>query len=357
MTLGVDMSVRAGGFEVAAAFAATAGVTALFGRSGSGKTTILRAIAGLLRPESGRIALDGRPLFDKAAGVNLAPEARGVGFVFQDARLFPHMSVRVNLDYGARRRKGAAPGFDAIVDLLGIEALLERRPATLSGGERQRVAIGRALLSGPDLLILDEPLSSVDRARRDEILPFLDRLRRESALPILMVTHEPDEILRLADRVVIVGDGKANASGAVAGMFARPEMEAVFGRAERGAVLEGSVVAIDADGLAAIALGKARLELASTGLAAGQNVRLRIRAGDVALAVGDVGGLSVRNQIAATIVAIRPETGGPSTEVDLDFGGGVLLARVTKRSAAELDLRPGLAITALVKAVSVERAW
>lgn len=356
MSLEVGIIARAGGFEVRAAFSVGTGVTALFGRSGSGKTTILKAVAGLLRPAEGRIALAGRPLFDATAAIDLPPERRGVGFVFQDARLFPHMSVRANLDYGKSRGRGA-PGFDAVVAMLGVEGLLDRRPATLSGGERQRVAIGRALLSGPDLLVMDEPLSSVDRARREDILPFLDRLRREARLPILLVTHEPDEILRLADAVVVIDGGRTTASGTVGEMFTWPELEAVFGRAERGSVLDGQVASVDGDGLATIDIGGARLELASAGLAAGRSVRLRIRAGDVALAVGAVDGLSVRNRIAATVVAIRAETGGPSAEIDLDFGGRRLLARITRRSAVELGLRPGLPVTALVKAVSVERAW
>lgn len=357
MSLEVEIIARAGGFEVRAAFSAGTGVTALFGRSGSGKTTILKAVAGLLRPTEGRIALAGRPLFDATAAIDLPPERRGIGFVFQDARLFPHMSVRANLDYGRGRNGAGAPDFDAVVDMLGVAGLLDRRPATLSGGERQRVAIGRALLSGPDLLVMDEPLSSVDRARREDILPFLDRLRREARLPILLVTHEPDEILRLADAVVVVDGGRTTASGTVGEMFARPELEAIFGRAERGSVLDGRVDSADEDGLATIAIGGARLELASAGLVTGRSVRLRIRAGDVALAVGAVDGLSVRNRIAATVVAIRAESDGPSAEVDLDFSGSRLLARITKRSAAELGLRPGSAVTALVKAVSVERAW
>lgn len=349
LTLGAmafDVSLRAG-----------KGVTALFGRSGAGKTTVLKAIAALLRPDTGHIRLGDRPLFDASAGIDEPPERRHIGFVFQDARLFPHLDVRANLSYGARRARRPTLAFDEVVTLLGLASLLDRRPVTLSGGERQRVAIGRALLAAPDLLAMDEPLSSIDRARRDEILPFLDRLRREARVPILMVTHEPEEILRLANDVVAIEAGRTVAAGPVADMFARPEMSAIFGRSERGSVVEGVVTTVGEDGLATVALDGASIEIASAGLAAGQRARLRIKAGDVALAIGAVSRTSVRNRVACVITDLRPEAGGPSVEVALASGNIALLSRVTKRSANELGLHPGLEVTALVKAVSVERAF
>ncbi len=196
-------------------FAADWGVTALFGHSGAGKTTLLKMIAGTLRPESGRIAVGDFTLFDAERGINLPPEKRRIGYVFQEARLFPHMSVKRNLTYARwAGRRQATRSFDEVVALLGIGHLLDRRPSTLSGGERQRVAIGRALLSDPALLLLDEPLSSLDHARRQEILPFIERLRDESHVPIVYVSHEIDEVARLADQIVLLSAGRVTASGA-----------------------------------------------------------------------------------------------------------------------------------------------
>ncbi len=357
MSLDVRITLTLGTFALDVALSAGEGVTALFGRSGAGKTTVLKAIAGLVRPSSGHIRLGGRVLFDAGAGIHIPPERRGVGFAFQDARLFPHLSVRANLRYGRRRSGRSPPAFDTVVDLLGVADLLDRRPVGLSGGERQRVAIGRALLSAPDLLVLDEPLSSIDRARRDEILPFLDRVRLEAGIPILLVTHEPDEILRLANDVVVMEAGRTVAQGTVADMFARPETSAIFGRSELGSVVEGTIAAVGMDGLATVALPGAMVEIASAGLVSGQRVRLRIRAGDVAIATAPVTAISVRNRIDCVITALWPVSDGPSMEVGLAAGGANLIALVTKRSAAELGLAPGMAVTALIKAVSVERSF
>jgi molybdate transport system ATP-binding protein len=198
MSLSVRLCHRFGGFDLDLAFDAPGGVTALFGRSGAGKTTVINAVAGLLRPDAGRIVAAGRVLLDTGAGVNLPAHRRRIGYVFQDARLFPHLTVRQNLLYGrwfGGRRDG--PGLDRIVALLGIGGLLPRRPATLSGGEKARVAIGRAILSNPDLLALDEPLAALDEARRAEILPYLERLRDDLGLPMLYVSHALAEVARL----------------------------------------------------------------------------------------------------------------------------------------------------------------
>jgi molybdate transport system ATP-binding protein len=200
--LDLDITVRRGAFERHVRIRDDARVIALSGRSGAGKTSVLHAIAGLVRPLSGHVEVDGRRLFDSARGIDLAPHQRRVGYVFQDTRLFPHLDVRGNLRYGAHA--GEAPdtfGFDAVVALLGIEALLMRRTANLSGGETQRVALGRALLSQPALLLLDEPLSMLDQARREELIPYLQRVRDETALPIVYVSHSAEEVKRLTDAV------------------------------------------------------------------------------------------------------------------------------------------------------------
>lgn len=212
MSFDIDITARRGDFEIAAAFRADPGITVLFGASGAGKTSILDFIAGILTPARGCITVDGQVLYDSAARINLPPERRRVGYIFQDARLFPHRSVRGNLLYGYRL---TPPGeryaeFGAIVDLLGIGHLLQRRPDSLSGGERQRVAIGRAILASPRLLLMDEPLASLDDARKQEVIPYIERLRDELRRPILYVTHLTAEVERLADVVVEIAAGRAS---------------------------------------------------------------------------------------------------------------------------------------------------
>jgi molybdate transport system ATP-binding protein len=213
--LSVDVQKRLGEFSLAAKFETERGVTALFGPSGSGKTSIANMIAGLVAPDRGRIAIDGDVVFDSGARVNVPPHRRRIGYVFQEGRLFPHMNVRSNLDYGRRMRGVKRDGatFDRVVGLLGLDHLLDRRPGTLSGGERQRIAIGRALLMQPRLLLLDEPLASLDAARKAEIFPYLERLRDESGVPMIYVSHVPAEILRLANTIVRLDDGQVRAIG------------------------------------------------------------------------------------------------------------------------------------------------
>lgn len=213
--LAVDVQKRLGDFSLAAKFETEHGVTALFGPSGSGKTSVINMIAGLLKPDKGRIAIDGEALFDSNAGVNRPPHRRGIGYVFQEGRLFPHMKVRSNLDYGRWMSgiKRDSSTFDRVVDLLGIAHLLDRRPGALSGGERQRVAIGRALLMQPRLLLLDEPLASLDAARKAEIFPYLQRLRDEAYVPMIYVSHSPGEIRRIANSVVHLDGGRVSAIG------------------------------------------------------------------------------------------------------------------------------------------------
>ncbi|WP_225028829.1 molybdenum ABC transporter ATP-binding protein, partial [Xinfangfangia pollutisoli] len=225
MTLEVALSHRFAGFTMELSFAAPPGVTALFGPSGSGKTTVVNAVAGLMRPERGRVVLDGRVLTDSAAGTHVPPHRRRIGYVFQDARLFPHLTVRQNLLYGRFfAPKGEGPTLPRIADLLGLEPLLARRPGALSGGEKSRVALGRAILSRPDLLIMDEPLAALDEARKAEILPYLERLRDLLHLPILYVSHSAAEVARLATTVVLLQAGRVTAAGPAAEVFADPAL-------------------------------------------------------------------------------------------------------------------------------------
>src|SRR6185436_53255 len=245
--LDVDVSARRAAFHLDAAFRSDAPIVALFGRSGAGKTTLVHAIAGIVRPERGRIVIGERVLFDSARGIDLPPEKRRVGYVFQDALLFPHLSVRANLAYGEALTPAAERFVDSerVLALLGIGGLLERRPASLSGGERQRVAIGRALMASPRLLLLDEPLASLDGARKAEILAYIELLRDELRLPMVYVSHALEEVTRLADRVVIVSDGRVIAAGGVAEVMSRADLRPHTGRFEAGAVIEARVAAHD----------------------------------------------------------------------------------------------------------------
>lgn len=351
--LKVSVKGRNGKFAVEADFTAGLGVTALFGHSGAGKTTLLKMIAGTLRPQTGQIAVGDFALFDAAKGINLPPEKRRIGYVFQEARLFPHMSVKRNLTYARwAGSRAATRSLDEVVDLLGISHLLNRRPATLSGGERQRVAIGRALLSDPALLLLDEPLSSLDHARRQEILPFIERLRDESHVPIVYVSHEIDEVARLADEIVLLSGGKAEASGLAADIFPM-----IDGDGEgAGVLLEGTVSSYNsAYKLAEIDLGGAFFQLADTGLREQMHVRLRVRARDVSIARTIPDAISIRNILPVVIRNIAVGE-GPNALLDLDFQGRRLGARLTRRSVDELRLIAGEEVFALVKAVSVDRA-
>ncbi|GAB4265582.1 MAG: molybdenum ABC transporter ATP-binding protein [Pararhodobacter sp.] len=354
--LSVDLRHAFPGFALSVAFDAPPGVTALFGRSGSGKSTVVNAVAGLLKPDAGRIALDGAVLFDGAAGHWVPPHRRRVGYVFQDARLFPHLNVRQNLIYGLRLapRGATGPDFGRIVDLLGLGALLARRPAALSGGERQRVAIGRAILARPNLLLMDEPLAALDPPRRAEILTYLERLRDETRLPILYVSHSVAEVARLATTVVLLRDGRVSHTGSVAEVFADPGAATLLGLREAGALLSARVAAQDADGLTRLDGACGSLWLPHIEAPLGTDLRLRILAQDVMLAIERPRGISALNVLAGEVRAVRIGD-GPGALVQLSVGGEALLARVTRRSVAALDLRPGRPVFAVLKAVSVAR--
>jgi molybdate transport system ATP-binding protein len=354
MTLAFDVHDRRGDFVLETQFETGPGVTALFGRSGAGKTTIVNMAAGLRRAERGRIVLNGRPVFDSARRIDVPVRHRHVGMVFQEARLFPHLSVRANVTYGrwAGRRRQAGR-FDEVVALLGLEALLPRRPASLSGGEAQRVAIARALLAAPEILLMDEPLSQLDGARRAEILPFLERLAR-TGVPILYVSHALDEVARLADSIVVLTDGKVAAAGPIGEVLGRIDLSPATGRYEASALLFATVAGHDADfSLTRLALGATEIVVPMVERAEGELVRLRIRARDVALARQPLAGTSIRNIVPASVAAIEMEHGA-FAEVLLVAGGQRLRARITRKSAAELGLAVGAAVYALVKSIAVE---
>jgi molybdate transport system ATP-binding protein len=330
MSLEVSITHRLGAFALATEFVSDGGITALFGRSGAGKTSVIRSVAGLMRPNAGRIAIDGRVLFDSASGVDLPPHQRAVGYVFQDARLFPHLSVARNLAYGARfaANRAQVTGLNEVTALLDLDDLLERRPDTLSGGESQRVAIGRALLSAPQVLLLDEPLAALDAARKAEILPYFERLRDELAIPALYVSHSASEVSRLAGQVVVLDKGRVALSGPALDVLADPRILPIMGVREAGAVLPARVVAHDdADGL--------------TELAVSAGTR--------------PDGISALNILPVTVGSVTMGQ-GPGAAVSLMAGEDRLLARITKRSVRVLELVEGGTCFAVLKSTSVAPA-
>lgn len=355
--LEVDIAHRLGAFSLDVAFASGRGLTALFGRSGAGKTSVVNAIAGLIRPQQGHIAADGAILCDTERGIFVPAHRRRIGYVFQEGRLFPHLTVRQNLLFGRRfaPRAAAAPRLDTVVELLGIGPLLARRPGRLSGGEKQRVAIGRALLANPRLLLMDEPLASLDTARKDEILPYLERLRDESAVPIVYVSHTAAEVARLATTIVLLADGKVQAVGPVAEIMGRAGQYPLAGGFEAGAVLAVRVAAHDRRwALSELEGGFGRLVVPRLDLAIGSPLRVRIRARDVILAAERPHGLSALNVLEGRVEALAP-IGEEAVEVQLRSGPDRLLARVTRRSSEALALAPGRPVFAVVKTIAIDR--
>lgn len=355
--LEVAVEKRLGAFSVSVRFDVGAGVTALFGRSGAGKTSIVQMLAGLVVPDGGRIVLDGTVLFDAAGGIRVPPERRRIGYIFQDARLFPHMTVRRNLEFGRRRRRGARSpvSFDAVAGVLGIEHLLGRRIHDLSGGERQRVAIGRALLTSPRLLLMDEPLASLDAERKREIIPFIDRVRRQFRIPTVYVSHAIDEILELASTAVLVDEGRVVAAGSVETVMNRRELARVVGQGEAGTVIRAEVSCLDArDGLAALAFPGGEFHVPASGLEPGAEARIRVRARDVSLALERPRSVSVLNVFSGRVVEVA-SAGEAQADVLVDVGGARLWSRVTARSVRELGLAAGKPVHAMVKAVAVDR--
>ncbi len=328
-------------------------VTALFGPSGAGKSTLASCIAGLIRPDEGRIELDGETLFGN--GIDVAPHHRRIGYVFQEPRLFPHLSVTANLLYGLKRTPEAQRrvAFDQVVRMLDIERLLARRPLSLSGGEKSRVAFGRAVLSSPRLLIFDEPLASLDGARKAEMLPFIERLRDELAIPMIYVSHAVEEILRLADDVAVMASGRITQTGPAVEILNSADFVHA-GDGDAGSVIEATLSRPDAgDGLSELRSGAGVLYVPRLPLAEGAVVRLRIRARDIALSRTRPTGISVLNILPARVVAISD---GPAASADVVLdAGSTLRARITRRSIRELGLTPGTDVFALIKSVAIDR--
>jgi len=328
------------------------GVTSLFGPSGCGKTTILRAIAGLDRHPGGRLSVG--DVTWQAEGRFVPPHRRPVGYVFQEASLFPHLTVLRNLEYGLKRTAPESRQMSAAqaVDLLGIGHLLERRPHTLSGGERQRVAIARALAVSPRLLLMDEPLASLDRAGKEEILPYLESLRDELEIPVIYVSHTPEEVARLADHVVLMEKGRVVATGPINDVFSRLDLPLAIGP-DAEVVLDATVVEHDDDfHLTCLDFEGGRLVVPREALATGRRVRVRLAARDVSIAVTRPSGTSILNVFPATVDDMTPAASGQVT-VRLRVGTAALLSRITYKSLTVLELTAGKAVYAQIKSVAL----
>ncbi len=329
------------------------GITAIFGLSGAGKTSLINAIGGLTKPDSGHISLNGRMLSDAENKIFLPPEKRRIGYVFQDARLFPHYRVKGNLQYGMAASMRSK--FDSIVRLLGIEPLLDRFPLTLSGGEKQRVAIGRALLTAPEILLMDEPLAALDLPRKRELMPYLEKLAKEVSIPILYVTHSLDEILRLADKVLVLDNGNVLAMGDLETVWASNILRPWLPREEQSSVLNVSVLEHHQRyEMTALAIGDQRLWIGKVDAPEGTPIRVRVNAADVSLVLQPTANnSSIRNVLPAKVLECLDI--GAQVEVKLAMADHILWARITPWARDELMVRPGQWLYAQIKSVSLSR--
>ncbi len=331
------------------------GITVLFGASGSGKTSVLRCVAGLERAHKAIVCVAGEVWQDDAARIFLPTHRRALGYVFQEASLFEHLDVQANLAYGVKRAQApqAVQALQAAIELLGIGHLLKRQPDQLSGGERQRVAIARALATAPKLLLLDEPMAALDLARRQEILPWLERLRDELSIPMLYVTHSADELARLADHLVVLERGRVQAEGRLEDVLSSIDSPVVLGE-DAAALLQGTVTARDAHWqLARVSFAGGDLWLRDSGLAMGQSVRLRVLARDVSLTTEEPQHTSIQNHFPACIDSIAADAHPSQVMVRLRCGSSVLLARITRKAWDALELHLGRAVWVQVKSVAL----
>ncbi len=338
---------------------ALSGITALFGPSGSGKSTLLRILAGLERRAKGKVAFEGSVWADSADETFVPPHRRPVGLVFQDGRLFPHLSVAGNLRFAEKRSpvQRRAISFEQVVDALDLAALLDRKPSGLSGGEKQRVALGRTVLSQPELLLLDEPLSALDVRRKAELLPFIEKVPDVFDIPTIFVSHAVDEVARLADQAIILVDGEVAVRGDLPDIFQQLDMHGFTGNFEAGAVVEARVKAHDQEfQLTLLDLGGTQLQMPMvSSLNPGDEVRLRIRARDVSLSLSKPDQISIRNCLPAVVETVRIEPDTAFAEVLVRVGPQGVRARITRQSAVELKLAPGGDVFVLVKSISFDR--
>ncbi|MBU0995579.1 MAG: molybdenum ABC transporter ATP-binding protein [Proteobacteria bacterium] len=353
----IDIKLRKkqGAFKINAEFkSGVTGVTALFGQSGAGKTSVINMIAGLDIPDSGYIRVNQNPLFDAQKHINLPPQKRKIGYVFQDGRLFPHLTVKQNLSYGMRlvSQQERYVMFDPVISLLGISHLLSRLPRKLSGGEKQRVAIGRALLTSPSLLLMDEPLSSLDHLRKKEVMPFISRLSKEFSIPIIYVSHSLDEVLNLADHIVLMDEGNVIAAGSIDAIVNRSDLFSLMGGQDCGSIISATVETDnDAYGLTHLRFPGGVIKVPRLAVSKGSTVRIRIPVRSVSISLVKPADTSIQNIFSGVIEEISlPD----STFSDIRINIGVpLFSRITRLSQEKLCLTPGKTVFAMVKSIAV----
>jgi molybdate transport system ATP-binding protein len=344
-------------FHIDLSFGAENGsITGLFGRSGSGKTSIINMISGLTKPDRGYVRIGDQVILDTKKNIFVPPEQRHLGYVFQDNRLFPHLTVRGNLVYGLNNTINSSQEitFERVINVLEISKLLERKPANLSGGEKQRVAIGRAVLTQPSLLLMDEPLASIDVQLRNEILQFIEELRNELGLTIIYVSHAIDEVIRLADQMVLISNGTKKAEGKVEDIMSRLDLAPLTGRFDAGAVLSTKVHSYDKKyGLTELSFNGGVLRITGTNLPIGQTVKAHIKARDVSLTLKHPNETSILNIFEGSIIEVGNNQ-GPQVDIKIDIGSP-LIARITRKSFDELGLSVGTSVFTMLKAVAIDR--
>ena len=348
------------GFKLEVDLAVPEGITAIFGPSGSGKTTLLDLIAGVQTPDRGIIQMNGEEIFNASEKKNLAPNKRGIGYVFQDDALFPHMTVQQNLAFSGQTQKNT-PTWQHIIELMGLGDLMDRYPGTLSGGEKKRVAIARVLLSGPGIFMLDEPLANIDAARREAFFPYLEMVRKELSVPIIYVSHQVDEVIRLADNLVLLDHGKITAAGPVADIYDTPLFQASLGAAGNSTLFSAKVSGY-VNGVAALEFGGGTLYSADDRYEAGDEVRVRIMARDVAISTLRPDKISILNVLPCKLKGIDKTFHGHAG-LTMEIEGGeiegdgeeklLIKAEITPKSVRELKLEPDMRVYALVKALAL----
>ena len=355
--LSVNITQAFGSFRLETQFEVEEGsITAIFGKSGAGKTSTINAIAGLTRPDVGVIQIGNTTLFDQNLKINLPIYKRQIGYVFQDDRLFPHMTVRNNLIYGTPKNRDVANSLNLtdITGLLELAPLLERRPRTLSGGEKQRVAIGRALLSNPKLLLMDEPLASIDVQHRFEILPFIQRVREKTGITIIYVTHALEEVIFIADQIILLSEGQVTAQGTVEEIMSRLDLHPMTSRFDAGAVISAIYSGYDREfDLGELSFDGGTLRIAGLNAEIGIHLRAHIRARDVSLMLDKPKDTSVLNVFKGELIEIRHEE-GPQLDLLINIGTP-LIARITRKSLNDLNLDIGSKVYAMIKAVAIDR--
>ena len=355
--LSVNITKAFGSFRLETQFEVEEGsITAIFGKSGAGKTSTINAIAGLTRPDVGVIQIGNTTLFDQNLRINLPIYKRQIGYVFQDDRLFPHMTVRNNLIYGTPKNRDVANSLNLtdITGLLELAPLLERMPRTLSGGEKQRVAIGRALLSNPKLLLMDEPLASIDVQHRFEILPFIQRVREKIGITIIYVTHALEEVIFIADQIILLSEGQVTAQGTVEEIMSRLDLHPMTSRFDAGAVISATYSGYDREfDLGELSFDGGTLRIAGLNAEIGIHLRAHIRARDVSLMLDKPKDTSVLNVFKGELIEIRHEE-GPQLDLLINIGTP-LIARITRKSLNDLNLDIGSKVYAMIKAVAIDR--